>query len=219
MCWNSDISINTFLFTCFALCFIYVTNTYTKYKSPGFTSIWIYLIVFEVASMQLIEFFLWRNLNNQYINKQFSMLAAFIICLQILTIILIIPNNAYKHLMLTLGFTFFLFYSVYKYLYNPIVFHTHVGQNGHLVWEWMDQKGWEHLFLIGIISLYLIPAWLSNNLILFMYLLITLLVTGIMYYKYKTASSMWCWLANIFLLYFIIDILLIQPFYEYNGLC
>ena len=219
MCWNSDISINTFLFSCFALTFIYVTNTYTKYKSPGFTGLLIYLIVFEVSLMQLIEFFLWRNLKNNYINKQLSILAACIICLQILTIILTIRDNSVKYASLGVGIVFFVFYNLYKYLYNPIVFHTHVGENGHLVWEWMDHYGWEQLFLVVIVSLYLIPAWLSNNMVLFMYLTVTLLITGIMYYKYKTTSTMWCWIANIFLLYFIIDILLIQPFYEYNGLC
>ena len=219
MCWNQDISINTFLFACVALCFIYITNTYTKYKSPGFTSPLVYLFVFEVALMQLIEFFLWRNLKNQYINKQLSILAAFIICLQMLTLILMIQNNTYKYLTLIFGFAFLLFYSAYKYIYNPIVFHTSVGKNGHLVWEWMDQKGWEYLFLIGLTLLYLIPGWLSNNLTLFMYLTITLLITSVMYHKYKTVSSMWCWIANIFLLYFIVNILLIQPFYEYNDLC
>ena len=35
--------------------------------------------------------------------------------------------------------------------------------------------------------------------------------------KYNTFGTMWCWSFNLFLLYFIVDILIIQPF-EY-GLC
>jgi len=30
---------------------------------------------------------------------------------------------------------------------------------------------------------------------------------------------MWCWLINLLLLKIVIDILIVQPFYEYNGLC
>ena len=219
MCWNPDISINTFLFACFALLFIYITNTYTKYKVSLFENRLVYLFLFEVALMQLIEFFLWRNLKNEYMNKRLSMLAAFIICLQILTLILMIQTDYARYLMLIFGFAIFLFYFVYKYLYSPIVFHTHVGKNGHLVWEWLTQKGWENIFLIIGLLFYIIPALLINNTYFAISLIASLFVSILMYRKYRTVGSMWCWMANLFLLFFIVDILFIQPFYEYNGLC
>ncbi len=208
-----------FLFACLALLFIYIANTYTKYKLRLFENPLMYLFLFEVALMQLIEFFLWRNLKNEYMNKQLSMLAAFIICLQMLTLTLMIQNNTYKYLMLIFGFVLFLFYVVYKYLYNPTVFHTHVGKNGHLVWEWLNQKGWENIFLIIGLLFYIIPALLINNTHFAIFLIVSLFVSILMYYKYRTIGSMWCWMANLFLLFFIVNILFIQPFYEYNGLC
>ena len=69
MCWNPDISINTFLFSCLTLLFIYITNTYTKYKTPLFDNPIFYLLFLAVVSIQLIEFFLWRNLKNKFINE------------------------------------------------------------------------------------------------------------------------------------------------------
>ena len=219
MCWNSDISLNTFLFACFALTFIYVTNTFTKYKSPTFKNPLIYLFLFEVASMQFIEFFLWRNLNNKNINKQLSILASFVIILQLITLILIVKNNHIKYtLLIVLALTFCGFY-LYSTFTNNINFSTSIGENGHLVWEWMNFKGFENIFLIIFLSLYIIPSLLIDNSIITLFLMISLLASLIFYYKYKTWGSMWCWGINLFLLYFIVDILILKPFYEYNGLC
>jgi len=61
MCWNQDISINTFIFACLSLLFIFFTNTFTKYKTPTFDNPIVYLFLLSVAAMQLIEYFLWRN--------------------------------------------------------------------------------------------------------------------------------------------------------------
>ena len=38
MCWNKDVSLNTFLFSGFVLLLIYYNNTYTKYKVAEFDS-------------------------------------------------------------------------------------------------------------------------------------------------------------------------------------
>ncbi len=79
MCWNKDISINTFLFGFLSLCFIYYANTYTKYKSSTFKNPLVYLFLLTVISIQLIEYFLWKNLNNISKNAFYSRLASFII--------------------------------------------------------------------------------------------------------------------------------------------
>ena len=36
MCWNEDISLNTFLFGSFSLLFIFLSNTWSKYKLKEF---------------------------------------------------------------------------------------------------------------------------------------------------------------------------------------
>ena len=68
MCWNSEVSLNTFAFSTFVLGMIIYNNAYTQYKIPELNNIWVYLLLFSVISMQLVEFFVWRNIDNKYYN-------------------------------------------------------------------------------------------------------------------------------------------------------
>lgn len=217
MCWNSDISLNTFIFGIFALLFIYITNTYSKYKSHTFDNPIIYLFILEVLSIQLLEFFLWKNLKNVYINKLISTIMGCIIITQPATLILMIDNINIKKILFLLYILFGFIVLLYKS--NPINFHTTVGKDGHLIWEWLNHKGYANILLAIGLLFYVIPLIYINNSLLILFVFTSLLISLIFYFKYKTFGSMWCWLSNTFLLYVIIDILIIKPFIEYNGLC
>jgi len=219
MCWNQDISINTFIFACLALLFIFFTNTFTKYKTKTFDDHLVYLFFLEVAAMQLIEFFLWRNLKNKSLNKLFSQIASVVVLIQPLTLMLMIPNIIIKFVIILLYLIFVIAYYVYRGIYNPIIFHTSIGTNGHLSWEWMNYKGYENIFSFIYLLFFVTSLLFIKNTLLCLFVLISLIISLFLYYKYDTFSSMWCWYVNLFLLYFIIDILIIKPFYEYNGLC
>jgi hypothetical protein len=218
MCWNQDISINTFIFSILALFFIYYTNTFTRYKTPLFDNPIVYLFIFSVVSMQLIEFFLWRNLKNPFINKHLSKLASFLFILQPLFLILIIPILSTRYMMLFIYSIFILTYLFYKKMYSPINFHTSVGKNGHLSWESVNLKGYETIFTFFYLLIYISTAFIINNFLLIIFLIPSFLIS-LFYYKDNTFGTMWCWISNLFLLYLIIDILIIKPYYEYNGLC
>jgi hypothetical protein len=219
MCWNPDISINTFLFACLALLFIFFTNTFTKYKTNTFDNPLIYLYLLEVAAIQLTEFFLWKNLKNKSMNELFSKITSFIIFVQPVTLMLIIPNISIKWALVFIYFTFMMVYFVYRGIYNPIVYHTSIGANGHLSWEWMNFKGYENIFLFIVLLFYVIPVLLIDNFFITLFSIISLITSLFFYFKYNTFGTMWCWSFNLFLLYFIIYILIIKPFYEYNSLC
>jgi hypothetical protein len=219
MCWNQDISINTFLFACLALLFIFFTNTFTKYKTKTFDNRLVYLFFLEVAAMQLIEFFLWRNLKNKSLNKLFSQIASVVVFIQPLTLMLMIPNIIIKFVIILLYLIFVIAYYVYRGIYNPIIFHTSIGTNGHLSWEWMNYKGYENMFSFIYLLFFVTSLLFIKNTLLSLFVLISLIISLFFYYKYNTFATMWCWSFNLFLLYFIIDILIIKPFYEYNGLC
>ena len=144
MCWNESVSINTFVFGCLALIFIYFTNTFTKYKTKGFDNPFMYLIVFSFLIMQLIEFFIWRNLNNKQINRILSLIGLGIIIIQPITLML---YDTYSIGSITTLIENLSLYSIawisflsYKYLYNPITFTTTVGVNKHLNWNWLNFK-------------------------------------------------------------------------------
>lgn len=219
MCWNQDISINTFLFICFTLLFIFITNRFSKYKTHTFDNPLAYLLLLEVASMQLTEFFLWRNLQNKSMNQLLSSIVSFIITIQPLTIMLMIPNMIIKSVFIILYIILIKAYFMYSSKTKHLIFNTSVGKNGHLSWEFMNFKGYENIFLIIYLSLYVISLLLINSPLLAFFTIFSLIISLIFYYKYKTFGTMWCWTFNIFLLYFIVNIIIIQPYYEYNGLC
>ena len=211
MCWNADISINTFLFGIFATLFIFLANTYTKYKQELFKNPLVYVLLIQIASMQLIEFFLWRNLKNEKLNKLLTRIGSFIVVSQPLTIMLMIPN---KNIILPILLCYLLF-SIIQRLLTTTSTITSI-KNGHLSWGWIDIK--DKLSIFVFLSFYILSAYFVNHL-LFLFTLITLLISLFFYLKDNTFGSMWCWSFNIFLLYCIIDILIIKPFKEYNNVC
>lgn len=221
MCWNADISLNTFLFGCFVLVFIYLTHTYTRYKTPMFENPLVYLFLFSVLSMQLIEYFLWTNLTNKSANRDYSTLGLVLVLLQLFFLMLLVKDVRIRVTLISIYLLFILYISVQPslrtYLYST------VSKNGHLVWEWMNQSKIKgdiqitntHLYLL----LYLITLLFIDIPLLQWYLFISLFVSIYFYYRNGTFGTMWCWFSNLFLLYFVVNILLIQPFLEYNGLC
>lgn len=219
MCWNQDISINTFVFSTLALLFIFFTNTFTKYKSKTFDNPLVYLFLFETVSMQLVEFFLWRNLKNKSANAALSKIASVLTATQMGTIILMIPDFYMKLAAFATYVLYFILYFEYRRVYNPMIFHTSIGENGHLSWEWLNFKGYENVFLFIFLLFYIVPVLMINNAKLAFIVIFSVFVSLFFYYRYNTFGTMWCWIANFSLLYFICDILIIQPYYEYNGLC
>jgi len=219
MCWNPDISINTFIFVCVSLLFIYVTNTFTKYKSPMFDNPLVYLLLLTVGSMQLIEFFLWKNLKNKKINEILSIISSFLVVLHMYILMIMIPNSTIRYNILLLYTLFLIIYFIYKQIYNPILYYTSIGKNGHLSWEWFNYKGYENIWIMIFLLFYIIPLFLIKNHILSFFAITTMLISFFFYFKYNTFGTMWCWSFNLLFLYCIINILLIQPYYEYNSLC
>ena len=219
MCWNPDISLNTFFFAILALLFIFLSNTFTKYKSETFRNPLVYLFFLEISSIQLIEFFLWRNLENKKVNEQLSKIIFLFISIQPPTLMLMMPNSIWKYILLVSYGILLLFYIVYSQSVNPVHVTTTVGSNGHLIWAGFNIKGYDNPLLFGFLLFYSLPLFFINNPLLRLFIFLSMVATLFFYYKHKTFSTMWCWIANIFLLYFVVDILLVKPFYEYNGLC
>lgn len=79
MCWNKDVSLNTFLFSSFILILIIYNNKFTKYKIHELNNNFIYFFLFSFILIQLIEYFIWKNLNNSFYNWFFSVIASFIL--------------------------------------------------------------------------------------------------------------------------------------------
>jgi len=220
MCWNPDISFNTFFIGILILVFIYVTNTYTKYKTPEFDNPWAYAFVLSFLLIQLMEFFMWRNLKNPSMNRTISWIMFFILSCQPLILMLLIDNPSVKRTLLAFYILYLIVHTGYIYQYTPSVMHTKIGHNGHLDWDFIVTKtNIDRLFLL-IYCCICFPIFYYLKLKTFVFFtIISLALSMFFYYNNNTFGTMWCWMANLFLFYFLIQILFVKPFMEYNRLC
>ena len=99
MCWNQHVSLNTFLFSTFVLILIIYNNKYTQYKIKELNNTWMYIFLFSFILMQLIEFFIWRNLNNKY-NQIWSNIAVLLLLFQPIASVMILSNIEIRNVLL-----------------------------------------------------------------------------------------------------------------------
>lgn len=224
MCWNKDVSINTFVFTCFAICFIFFANTYTKYKIDYFQKhLFYYPFIFSFSVMQLIEYYLWISIEtkNTKLNYWFSILGLITILLQPIFALLLIINHINLRNILLLLYCINIFgYLLYSYLFHPIEFITTIGKNNHLKWNWLFIDNITMICLIVWFICLFIGFGLENSNIINCSILLVLAFFFI--YKYWNTQewgSLWCFFVNIGLFYFLINILFYQPVLEYKYIC
>lgn len=213
MCWNEHVSLNTFLFSSFVLLLILYNNTYTNYKIKYFNSPWIYLFFVSFISMQLIEFFIWRNINNTFYNHIFSTMAATLIFIQPLITLMMVSNISLRNNLLLAYLLFFIPYFTYKFITNNMK--SQISNRGHLVWLFFDTNmllffGWLFFFLFSFIY--------TQNFYGFLFGIVLFLISYYNYYKDKTIGSMWCWVVNSSMIYFAFYLLMYLPFCE-NEVC
>jgi hypothetical protein len=211
MCWNEHVSLNTFLFSSFVLLLIFYNNTYTQYKIEQFNNVWIYYFFISFISMQLIEFFIWRNINNTFYNHLFSTMAAILIFIQPIITLMLLPDIALKNNLLITYLVFFIPYFIYKFVTNNMK--SKISNKGHLVWLFFDTNillflGWLFFFLFSFFYIRMIPT-LIFGIVLFC-------ISYYNYYEDKTLGSMWCWIVNSVMIFYAFYLLLYLPFCEKN---
>jgi len=182
MCWNERVSLNTFLFSFFAVNFAYFNNVINIYEC---------LFFYSFISMQLLEYFTWKHLNNKNLNRLLSQLGLFLIFLQPLFFILI-PNNVkfnVKASLITLYLVFF--FLLFISIKND--FSMAKAPNGHLAWNWLKYPVYIVLLWITFLLIILLYA---KKYILFAIYAIIFIAIYYTYYKTNTWGSLWCWIAN-----------------------
>ncbi len=216
MCWNKDVSLNTFLFSIFALGLIVYNNKYTQYKIESINNLPVIIFILSFVFMQLIEHFIWKNINNPIKNRFYSMLAIGLLFIQPIAASLLITDNNKKYTFLKIYFVFALVYIIHMFpIWKSI--NTSVSKNGHLIWNWNGSEFRTVIHILWVLF-FIYPLFISHNRKIAYVAIGIYLLSAITYYRDKTIGSMWCWLANITLLYFIIKLLLVLPFQE-HGIC
>jgi hypothetical protein len=214
MCWNAAVSLNTFLFSSFILLLIIYNNYFTQYKIKEFNTIWVYLFFVSFILMQLIEFFIWKNINNKFYNNIFSICGALLLIIQPIISIMIISNIKVRNLLLLFYLLLAVPYSIYKFFTKDI--HTVISENGHLRWKFFEitpliWSGWLFFFLFSFVY--------EKKYFGLIFGLITLFISFINYKNDHTVDSMWCWSVNSIMIYYAFYLLIYLPFLEKSNIC
>lgn len=219
MCWNKEVSLNTFIFGTVSLLFIYYNNIYTQYKLKEFINIWIYLFLFSGICMQLLEYYIWDNIKDTNINKKLSILSFILILIQPFLSIMTIEINNNRNTLLT-WYLIFVLTILSIYIFTNQNMSTSIAKNGHLKWNWLPET--ENIPFVILWSFYvfflLYPLYIERNYTMFLFFLITHFISLFFYIKSGTYESMWCWLSNFIMFIFLFQILFYFPYKEKSCL-
>jgi hypothetical protein len=216
MCWNQYVSINTFVFGIFGLLLIAYNNNYSNYKFTFFNNPYAYLFMLSFIFMQLFEFILWRNLNNNTINRIVSTLGLLLLVVQPIASLMLLNNIPLRNKLL-------MSYSIpaiILVLYNLIItkIHTVISPSGHLAWKWTFYDSNFIDFFIKVFYLFfLFFSFIYNK---YYEAIIIFLMYLIFIYHFNrdgSAGSIWCLSVNVIVLYFLLQILVIMPFKEITN--
>ncbi len=197
MCWSAEVSLHTFIFGVISAIIVYSLNVVSVY------TIFIFLLF---TSIQLLEYFAWTYIDNKKINEILSYIGAFLIIIQMIMVNYLLPNKKESRILL-IAYSIFLILFILIELKN-IKFKMTRGENGHLVWHWMDiPLPWA---IIGVITFYLIPIYLSKSYIGVCFTGIIFFTSLYYYFKAKTWGTMWCYFSNIAWIFFIIKSIIIK---------
>ena len=208
MCWNQAVSLNTFLFSTFVLGLIIYNNAYTQYKIQELNSFWVYVFILSIISMQLVEFFIWRNIKNSFYNRVFTWIANLLLLSQPAFSLMLLPNIKMKTILLSVYLVLVSIYIIHQIMTFDI--HTTVSTMGHLQWNssklsklliWVV---WLFFFFFSLVYLNKIRGILFGALLL--------LVSYYNFSKDNTMGSMWCWFINFGAVYYAFVLLFYLPF-------
>ena len=214
MCWNQEISLNTFIFSSFVLGLIIYNNAYTKYKINELNNVWVYVFFMSFILMQLIEFFIWRNVNNPLYNKIFTIMATLLLLVQPIATNMLFPTK-YKSLQKSMLYIYLILmvpFATYKFLTMNI--NSNVSKLGHLQWNMLLYNNTIEANVMMSIWLFffLFPLFYQEKKYGLIFGFLTLLVMVYNYYSDKSAGSMWCWIVNLIMLFYAGYLMLYLPF-------
>lgn len=181
MCWNADISLNTFLFSTFAV-LLATFNGILPWMEA--------LYYMSFISMQLSEYIAWKDLSD---TRFASLMGLSLILVQPLLNILSIPSWSPLKEQLLIAYILFIGCVMVYVVYRGVELRMSKASNGHLTWHWLKFPG---VFLWIWVIFILTPSLIVRNYIQFT---VNVIVVSVVYYTYiqsNTWGSIWCWVAN-----------------------
>jgi hypothetical protein len=194
MCWNAEVSLNTFLFGMISMTIVLLLN------KISFITI---LLALTLSLIQLMEYYAWNNINNKDAIFKLSIIGYFIIVSQILILNYGFLNNNDRLISVIIILVLSIYFFIYNYQNDK--FYMEKGENKHLIWHWVDIPT---PLLLVVLIFYIYPA-IQYGIITSMAIIIPLLISLYYYYKYKTWGSMWCYMSNFFWILLILKSLIL----------
>ena len=196
------------------LLLIIYNNAYTKNKIEELNNKYTYIFLASFIFMQLIEFFIWRNINNRYYNNIFSILATILLIIIPITSIMIISDITLRNQLLLFYLVLVIPFSIYIYSNNYI--HSSISNSGHLKWDFFKFTPiiwlfWLFFFLFSFIY--------KRNYKSLIFTLIMLFISFVNYNNDNTIGSMWCWSVNSIFIYYAFYLLIYLPYLEKQSIC
>lgn len=214
MCWNAEVSLNTFLFSFFVLGLLIYNNTYTKYKIDELNNIYVYLFFMSIIGIQLVEFFIWRNIKNPSYTHWLSIIGIILVMTQPLFALLLIKNP-------TIGTNAALGYAciaIPMFFYNISVYspNVKVSKLGNLQWylwwgEYWTRQLWYIVYWVCIVF----GLIASKKYTMLLFGIISFLWSGFNFYRMNTIGSLFCWSINTVAILIAFHLLIYLPF-QYN---
>ena len=197
MCWNAEVSLNTFYMGIFGILLALLNKT-------SYVNIFYYL---TVVLMQLLEYFGWTYYNNMNANFIVSLCNSFLLLIQPIATILTLyafknKHNIMKNMLIIYISLLFIYLLTNKF--NKNMYYIYKGSNGHLVWNWLSKKNINILHLLIYLFFFIYPLYIGKLYIPLFAVIGTLLISLYTYYKYDTWTSMWCWIASIIIFFSLI---------------
>jgi hypothetical protein len=173
--------------------------------------------------MQLIEYFIWININNKSLNTFFTTLAFILINIQPIFSLMIINNHKLRKILLII-YIFFVVFNIFI-IYNTKTktkILSYPDKNHHLVWY----SNINSLLYIGVYYLFLIIGLIIEKkwaiiiigISSFLFVLIKYLnknISNIML-LHNSFGSVWCWSVNLIMLYYLVYLLIYLPLTIHN---
>ena len=195
MCWNAEVSLQSFLIGCGAILFAFLSGR----SLPAI------LFYASIVAMQFLEYIIWTygldsTVDSRQINYYTSMTAVALLAFQPVASIMNSPYPLLPWYLILVSVYLFLHYwfdktpSIEHYRMEPEV--VPQGEKGHLVWKWLSNNWISVVGLIIYFVFLLTPLVLKGNWDLLIVVGSALAFSLYSYGQGGTWGSMWCWLVN-----------------------
>jgi hypothetical protein len=215
MCWNEELSIKTFFITLIVLIILMINNKFSYKKTTRFKE-YIGYFLLSIILMQLIEFFLWRNINNRLYNKVFSILGVLLLTSQPIMSLNLIEDSIKRNILIKIYSIPAIIHFIYNI--NTHNINTTISKKNHLKWNWQNTNIlYSSLTVLYYLFFLTIPFYFNKNYITLVFGCVTFFTSLYLYKKDGSFGSIWCYFANLLTFYYSFLILIYLPFIKSNN--